>query len=121
MKAYPICGGRALARCFPQAIFSQRGTTSPRHLLYTALKRTRQFSSTRFNMAGQKIDGTAIAKSIREKLGAKIKERQDKNPRYRPSLKIVQGEPPAIEAIHGIRDANRRQWATGQTPARMCA
>ncbi|CAE7178612.1 hypothetical protein P3342_002141 [Pyrenophora teres f. teres] len=41
-------------------------------------------------MAGQKIDGTAIAKSIREKLGAKIKERQEKNPRYRPSLKIVQ-------------------------------
>lgn len=47
-------------------------------------------------MAGQKIDGTAIAKSIREKLGAKIKERQEKNSRYRPSLKIVQGESRAI-------------------------
>ena len=43
-------------------------------------------------MAGQKIDGTAIAKSIRERLGQKIKEKQEKNPRYRPSLKIVQGE-----------------------------
>jgi hypothetical protein len=124
MKAYPICGGRAgvFARCFPQAIFSQRGTTSPRHQLYTALKTgPRQFSSTRFTMAGQKIDGTAIAKSIREKLGAKIKERQEKNPRYRPSLKIVQGEPHAIAVDQGTSDVNRRQWATGQTPARMCA
>jgi methylenetetrahydrofolate dehydrogenase (NADP+)/methenyltetrahydrofolate cyclohydrolase/formyltetrahydrofolate synthetase len=43
-------------------------------------------------MTAQKIDGTAIAKSIREKLGAKIKERQEKNPRYKPSLKIIQGE-----------------------------
>ncbi|KAI4657663.1 uncharacterized protein J4E78_006051 [Alternaria triticimaculans] len=41
-------------------------------------------------MAGQKIDGTAIAKSIRERLGQKIREKQEKNPRYRPSLKIVQ-------------------------------
>ena len=43
-------------------------------------------------MAGTKIDGTAIAKSIRESLGAKIKEKQGMNPRYKPSLKIVQGE-----------------------------
>jgi 5,10-methylene-tetrahydrofolate dehydrogenase/methenyl tetrahydrofolate cyclohydrolase len=43
-------------------------------------------------MTATKIDGTAIAKSIREKLGAKIKERQAANPRYKPSLKIVQGE-----------------------------
>ena len=43
-------------------------------------------------MTGSKIDGTAIAKSIRERLGSQIKERQQANPRYRPSLKIVQGE-----------------------------
>ena len=43
-------------------------------------------------MTAQKIDGTAIAKGIREKLGATIKERQEKNARYRPGLKIVQGE-----------------------------
>jgi methylenetetrahydrofolate dehydrogenase (NADP+)/methenyltetrahydrofolate cyclohydrolase/formyltetrahydrofolate synthetase len=43
-------------------------------------------------MTATKIDGTAIAKSIREKLGAKIRERQSANPRYKPSLKIVQGE-----------------------------
>lgn len=42
-------------------------------------------------MTATKIDGTAIAKSIREKLGGYIKEKQATNPRYRPSLKIVQG------------------------------
>lgn len=42
-------------------------------------------------MTATKIDGTAIAKSIRERLGAYIKEKQASNPRYRPSLKIVQG------------------------------
>ena len=98
---YPISGGRVgvLARCFPQATTATPPrkywcATSPRHL-YTVVKTAnsaRHFSSTRFTMAGQKIDGTAIAKSIREKLGAKIKERQEKNPRYRPSLKIVQGK-----------------------------
>ncbi|OCL05841.1 putative C-1-tetrahydrofolate synthase mitochondrial precursor [Glonium stellatum] len=41
-------------------------------------------------MTATKIDGTAIAKSIRERLGADIKKKQESNPRYRPSLKIVQ-------------------------------
>lgn len=101
-----MCGGRvgALTRCFPQATATPPRkywcATTPRHL-YTAVKTVscaRQFSSTRFAMAGQKIDGTAIAKSIRERLGAKIKEKQAQNPRYRPSLKIVQGKWQAIEA-----------------------
>ncbi|MCJ1471391.1 tetrahydrofolate synthase [Lambiella insularis] len=41
-------------------------------------------------MAAAKIDGTAIAKAIRERINAEIKEKQAKNPRYRPSLTIVQ-------------------------------
>lgn len=41
-------------------------------------------------MAGQKIDGIAIARSIRERLHAQIQETQKSNPRYKPSLKIVQ-------------------------------
>ncbi|KAF7510772.1 hypothetical protein GJ744_005872 [Endocarpon pusillum] len=46
-------------------------------------------------MAGHKIDGTAIAKSIRERIHAQIKEAQKLNPRYKPCLKIVQiGERP---------------------------
>jgi 5,10-methylene-tetrahydrofolate dehydrogenase/methenyl tetrahydrofolate cyclohydrolase len=43
-------------------------------------------------MAGIKIDGTAIAKEIREKLHAQIDEQLKTNPRYHPSLKIIQGE-----------------------------
>jgi methylenetetrahydrofolate dehydrogenase (NADP+)/methenyltetrahydrofolate cyclohydrolase/formyltetrahydrofolate synthetase len=42
-------------------------------------------------MAALKIDGTAVAKRIREGLHAEILERQKTNPKYKPSLKIVQG------------------------------
>lgn len=41
-------------------------------------------------MAGTKIDGTAIARNIREKLNAEIRERQQSNPRFKPSLVIFQ-------------------------------
>ncbi|KAI9752380.1 MAG: hypothetical protein M4579_005651 [Chaenotheca gracillima] len=41
-------------------------------------------------MTATKIDGTAIAKSIRERLGAEIKKTQESNPRYKPSLTIIQ-------------------------------
>ena len=51
----------------------------------------RSFSATSFAMTATKIDGTAIAKQIREKLRAEIAGIQKVNPRYRPSLKIIQG------------------------------
>ena len=41
-------------------------------------------------MAEQKIDGTAIAKKIRDSLHTQIQEAQKVNPRFKPSLKIVQ-------------------------------
>jgi hypothetical protein len=41
-------------------------------------------------MTAQKIDGTAIAKKIRERLGEEIKKKQETNPRYKPSLRIIQ-------------------------------
>ncbi|MCJ1289103.1 tetrahydrofolate synthase [Xylographa carneopallida] len=41
-------------------------------------------------MAAERIDGTAIAKAIRDRINADIKEKQAKNPRYKPSLTIVQ-------------------------------
>jgi methylenetetrahydrofolate dehydrogenase (NADP+) / methenyltetrahydrofolate cyclohydrolase / formyltetrahydrofolate synthetase len=41
-------------------------------------------------MAGQKIDGTAIAKGIRERIHAQIHQAQKPNPRFKPCLKIVQ-------------------------------
>ena len=43
-------------------------------------------------MTASKIDGNAIARSIRERIGREVKQKQETNPRYRPSLKIVQGE-----------------------------
>ncbi|THY21744.1 FTHFS-domain-containing protein [Aureobasidium pullulans] len=48
------------------------------------------FSTTLRQMTAQKIDGTAIAKSIRERINQEITEKQAANPRYKPSLKIVQ-------------------------------
>ncbi|KAI9670506.1 MAG: tetrahydrofolate synthase [Caeruleum heppii] len=41
-------------------------------------------------MAATKIDGTAIARDVRERLGNEIKNTQELNPRYQPSLTIVQ-------------------------------
>jgi methylenetetrahydrofolate dehydrogenase (NADP+)/methenyltetrahydrofolate cyclohydrolase/formyltetrahydrofolate synthetase len=41
-------------------------------------------------MTATKIDGTAIAKTIRERLHAEILNTQKINPRYKPSLKIIQ-------------------------------
>ena len=41
-------------------------------------------------MAAIKIDGNAIAKAIRERISADIKESQVTNPRYKPSLTIIQ-------------------------------
>lgn len=49
------------------------------------------FSTSRPVMTAQKIDGTAIAKSIRARLHSEIQERKNANPRYIPSLKIIQG------------------------------
>lgn len=60
-------------------------------LLFPGQRDTRPFSTTPAAMVATKLDGTAIAKSIRERIGREIAERQKLNPRYRPSLKIVQG------------------------------
>lgn len=49
------------------------------------------FSSRPRIMTAEKIDGTAIAKGIRTRLHAEIKKTQETNPRYKPSLTIVQG------------------------------
>jgi len=49
------------------------------------------FSTSASTMTATKIDGTAIAKGIRERLHAEIAEKQKINPRYNPSLRIIQG------------------------------
>lgn len=42
-------------------------------------------------MVGKKIDGTAIAKDIRERLKGEIQKLQETNPRFKPNLVIFQG------------------------------
>lgn len=42
-------------------------------------------------MVAARIDGNAIAKSIRERLHDEIRDTQQSNPRYRPALRIIQG------------------------------
>ena len=52
-------------------------------------------------MTAQKIDGTAIAKSIRARLHSEIQERKKANPKYIPSLKIIQGMS-SLLAVHPL-------------------
>lgn len=51
-------------------------------------------------MAATKLDGTAIAKGIRAQLATEIQEKQKLNPRYKPSLKIIQG---IFDPLHALR------------------
>ena len=50
----------------------------------------KQFSSSASTMAAEKIDGKAIANKIQERINAEIKKTQEINPRYKPSLTIIQ-------------------------------
>lgn len=65
--------------------------TSRRHL-------TNRFA----NMTATKIDGNTIAKEIRERLSAEIKKLQETNPRYKPSLIIVQGTQDVSSSRNGL-------------------
>lgn len=54
--------------------------------------RIRSFATSTPAMVATKIDGTAIAKMIRETLGNDILEKQKLNPRFQPTLTIIQGK-----------------------------
>lgn len=58
---------------------------------FPALLQPRRLASTGAAMAAEKIDGTQIAKSIREGLKDEIEKVQEVNPRFKPSLVIFQG------------------------------
>lgn len=68
-------------------------TPRPAPLSYnnTITSSRRSFTTSSVNMVAQKIDGNAIAKEIREGLHAQIDEKRQNNPRFNPSLKIIQG------------------------------
>lgn len=53
-------------------------------------------------MTANKLDGTAIAKAVRERLRVEILEKQETNPRYKPCLKIIQGARQQVNAPHSL-------------------
>lgn len=75
----------------PSLNFVTPVTSTPVTSQLHAFPKPRPFSTTLRQMTAQKIDGTAIAKSIRERIGKEIQQKQESNPRYKPSLTIVQG------------------------------
>ncbi|ORY68804.1 uncharacterized protein BCR38DRAFT_139150 [Pseudomassariella vexata] len=85
----PLSNTRAKARrrtC--SSSLSRPNSTAP--AVFTSAS-PRAFSTSYPAMAATKIDGTAIAKKIRERLAAEIVDKQKINPRYKPCLKIIQG------------------------------
>lgn len=76
------------------SLFSASSSTPrPAPLSYnnTITSSHRSFTTSSRNMVAQKIDGNAIAKEIREGLHVQIDEKRQNNPRFNPSLKIIQG------------------------------
>ena len=91
-------GQASLRSTFPRSatLISASNTPRPAPLSYnnTITSSHRSFTSSAANMVAQKIDGNAIAKEIREGLHAQIDEKRRSNPRFNPSLKIIQGAYP---------------------------
>jgi hypothetical protein len=57
-------------------------------------------------MAAAKIDGTAIARKVREQVQVEIAEKKGLNPRFQPCLKIIQG---ACMPLHPPTAAGRKK------------
>lgn len=90
-------------------ILGQKSTNSIPHNCRQSAER--YFSGSLRNMDAEKIDGTAIAKGIRTRLQEEIKKRQETNPRYQPSLIIVQGTGP-IKLLLVLRAFADRLWCS---------
>ncbi|KAL1983148.1 hypothetical protein VTN96DRAFT_478 [Rasamsonia emersonii] len=71
---------------------SVRGKEFPRLLVSSGTPpcHRRALATTGIKMVGKKIDGTAIAKDIRERLKGEIQKLQETNPRFKPNLVIFQ-------------------------------
>lgn len=123
LRAIPVLRGKP-----PRFLFCAYQTRVPLHLrsldsnklaLPSSVSQRASFSTGRSIMAAQKIDGTAIAKGIREKINAEIQEKQRSNPRYKPSLVIIQGTKPFPRAIGSYTNTNS-QLVIGQTQVCSC-
>jgi hypothetical protein len=73
----------------------------------TNLSFRRPFTCTQATMVATKIDGTAIAKAIRAKLKADILGKQKSNPRFLPSLKIIQGKSSHVDNLPDLLNTNK--------------
>jgi hypothetical protein len=96
LRAVPLLRGKppSLLFCACQTRLPLRSFVSSAAKLIlqpTAFDSRRALSTDTPTMTAHKIDGTAIARAIREKINAEIQERQRSNPRYKPSLVIIQG------------------------------
>lgn len=63
-------------------------------------------------MVAQRLDGNAIAKAIRERIAGEIAEKQQVNPRYKPCLKIIQGESAVFSEMPSSAIVTDRQLLT---------
>jgi methylenetetrahydrofolate dehydrogenase (NADP+)/methenyltetrahydrofolate cyclohydrolase/formyltetrahydrofolate synthetase len=88
---FPLSLRARVRHCGTSTIHNRSAIGGKKRFLSTyVLSQKRVFSRSSVKMAATKIDGTAIAKAIREKINADIKAAQEKNPRYKPSLVIIQ-------------------------------
>jgi hypothetical protein len=117
---YPLISesrGRNLRRWRSSTTLHPTSARPPFFLQPKSSAQRRDFSSTPITMTATKIDGTAIAKKIRERLHAEIESTQKINPRYKPSLKIIQGTINIpIKRLKVLTSDS--QWAIDQT--RVC-
>jgi hypothetical protein len=115
---YPLISesrGRNLRRCRSSTTLHLTSARPPFFLQPRYTAQRRDFLSTPITMTATKIDGTTIAKKIRERLHAEIESTQKINPRYKPSLKIIQGT--ISIPIKGLKVlTSDSQWAIDQTP-----
>jgi hypothetical protein len=81
-----------------------------------AISQSRTFSGSA--MAAAKIDGTAIAKNIRQGLKDEIDQIQATNPRFKPNLVIFQGKESFSNKMTEVDDTNMifLQWAIAPIP-----
>ncbi|KAI4120019.1 MAG: hypothetical protein LQ345_000278 [Seirophora villosa] len=84
-----LCTCTSDPRCI-QTYTSQHTPRTEHAIKQTHLTRRRFASGTINHMAAERIDGTAIAKAIRDKINSEIRQTQQTNPRYKPSLTILQ-------------------------------
>lgn len=91
LSCFALTPNSALGPCEPSAVkISSLSSSFPHNKSLAPLQISRDFSSKTTKMTAEIIDGTAIAKKIREKIHAEIEAFRNANHSFKPSLKILQ-------------------------------